>query len=39
MNSTTSPKVKTIEGERVGVRSLVRNILGVEGYAGAPRWD
>jgi hypothetical protein len=38
MDSTTSPKVKTMEGEgkRIGAHSLVRGILGgVEGCAGA----
>jgi hypothetical protein len=30
MDSIASPKVKTIEGEGVGARSLVRNTLGVE---------
>jgi hypothetical protein len=39
MDSTMSPKVKTTKGEGVGVRSLAHNILGVEGRAGAPKWD
>ncbi len=39
MDSTASPKVKTVEGKGVGVRSLARNILGVEGHAEASRWD
>ncbi len=39
MDSTTSLKVKTSEGERVGARSLARNTSRVEGCAGAPRWD
>jgi hypothetical protein len=39
MDSIVAPKVKTLEGEKVGSRSLARNILGVEGCAGAPRWD
>ncbi len=30
-----SPKVKTIEETGVGVRSLIRCILGVEGRVGA----
>jgi hypothetical protein len=30
-----SPKVKTIEGEGIGVRSLARSISGVERHAGA----
>jgi len=38
MDSTTSPKVKTTEGEGVGVRSLARNISRVEGRAGALGW-
>jgi hypothetical protein len=33
MDSITSPKLKTMEGERVGACSLVRNTLGVEGRA------
>jgi len=37
MDSTTSPKAKTMDG-RVGVRSLVHNISGVEERVGAPRW-
>jgi hypothetical protein len=37
MDSTTSLKVKTMEEERVGARSLAHNTLGVEGHAGAPR--
>jgi len=39
MNSITSPKVKTMEGEGVGVHSLACNTLGVEGCVGAPGWD
>jgi hypothetical protein len=35
---TISPEVKTIKGERVGVRSLVRNTFGVEGHVGALGW-
>jgi hypothetical protein len=35
MDSIASPKVKTMEGERVGVRFLVRNILGVKWCAKA----
>jgi hypothetical protein len=37
MDLIVSPKVKTLEGEGVGARSLVRNILGVEGRVRAPR--
>jgi len=37
MDSTVSPKVKTTEGEGVGVRSLACNTLGVEGCVGALR--
>ncbi len=32
MDSTLSPKVKTTEGEGVGVRSLAYNTLWVEGH-------
>jgi hypothetical protein len=38
MDSIVSPKVMTIEGEGIGAHSLARNILGVEGHAGALRW-
>jgi len=38
MDLTASPKVKTIEGEGVGARTLARNISGVERHARAPRW-
>jgi len=38
MDSTLSLKVKTMKREQVGVRSLARNTLGVEGCVGAPRW-
>ncbi len=38
MDSTTSPKVKTLEGQGVGVHYLVHNTSGVEGCAKAPRW-
>jgi hypothetical protein len=38
MDSTMSPKMKTIEGEGVGVHSLVHNILGVERCVGALGW-
>jgi hypothetical protein len=34
-----NPKVKIMEGERVGACSLTCNILGVEGHAKALRWD
>jgi len=34
MDSIVSPKMKTMEGERVGAYSLVRSTLGVEGHAG-----
>jgi len=33
MDSTTSPKVKTMEGKGVGVRSMAHNTSGVEGRA------
>jgi len=39
IDSTTNPKMKIVEGEGIGVRSLVRNTLGVEGHVGASRWD
>jgi hypothetical protein len=38
MDSTTSPKVKTIEGEEVGACSLTCNTLEVEGGARALGW-
>jgi len=34
MDSTMNPKVKTLEGEGVGVHSLARSTLGVEGCVG-----
>jgi hypothetical protein len=37
MDLIASPKVKKTEGEGVG--SLARITSGVEGRAGAPRWD
>ncbi len=33
-----SPKVKTMEREGVGARSLAHNTLGVEGRVGASKW-
>ncbi len=39
MDSTASPKVKTTEGEGVGVHSLIRSTLRVEGCARASGWD
>jgi hypothetical protein len=39
MDSNMNPKVKTMEGEGVGARSLARNTLGVKGRVGAPGWD
>jgi hypothetical protein len=38
MDSTTNLKVTTTEGKWVGVRSLARNISGVEGRVGASGW-
>jgi hypothetical protein len=38
MDSTSSPKVKTTEGEGVRVRSLVHCISRVEGHARDARW-
>jgi len=37
-DSTMSLKVKTTEGQKVGVHSLARNISRVEGRAGTPGW-
>jgi len=37
MHSTTSPKIKTSKGERVGAHSLARSTLEVEGHARAPK--
>jgi hypothetical protein len=37
-DSVASPKVKTMEAEGVGARSLIYNTLGVEGRAGTSRW-
>ncbi len=39
MDSTMSPKVKTMKGEGVGVHSLGCNTLGVEGCVEALGWD
>jgi hypothetical protein len=39
MDSTANPRVEIMEGERVGAHSLACNTWGVEGRAGAPRWD
>jgi len=39
MDSTTSPKVKTMEGKGVEVRSLTYNTSKVKGRAGTPGWD
>jgi len=38
MDSTTSPKVKIMEGEGVGTRSLARSTSKVKGRARAPGW-
>jgi hypothetical protein len=38
MDSTLSPKVMIPEGKGVGARSLIHNILEVEGHVGAPGW-
>jgi hypothetical protein len=38
MNSTASPKVKTMKGKGVKARSLGCNTSGVKGCVGAPRW-
>jgi hypothetical protein len=39
MDSTTSPKVKKVEGEGIRAHSLARNTLGVEGRVGVSGWD
>jgi len=39
MDSITSPKVKTLEVEGVGVRSLAHSTSGVEGCAEASGWN
>jgi len=39
MNSTLNPKVKTMEGKRIEMHSLIHNTLGVEGCVRALRWD
>jgi hypothetical protein len=39
MDLIASPKVKTTEGEGVGVHSLACSTSGVEGRVGAPGWD
>jgi hypothetical protein len=39
MDSTGSSKVKIVEGEGIGVRSLACNTSGVEGHARAMGWD
>jgi hypothetical protein len=39
MDSIVSLKVKTLEGEGVGMRSLVCSILRVKRCAGALGWD
>jgi hypothetical protein len=38
IDSTSTPKVKTTEGQGVRARSLAHSILGVEGRAGASGW-
>jgi len=38
MDSTTRPKVKTMDGEGVWARSLARCISGVKGHVGVPGW-
>ncbi len=38
MDSTTSPKVKTVERERIRAHSLVRSTSRVERRARAPGW-
>jgi hypothetical protein len=38
MDSTVNPKVKIMEGKKVGARSLVCSTLGIEGHVGALGW-
>ncbi len=38
MDSIASPKVTTMEGKRVGARSLTHNILGLKGRVGSLGW-
>jgi hypothetical protein len=39
MDSTTSPKVKTMEGEGFGAHSLAHSTLGVKGCVRTSGWD
>jgi hypothetical protein len=39
MDLIANPKVKTMEGEGVRMHSLPCNTSGVEGRAGASKWD
>jgi hypothetical protein len=39
MDSIVSPNVKRMEGEGIGVCSLIHSTLRVEGCDRAPRWD
>jgi N-acetyl-anhydromuramyl-L-alanine amidase AmpD len=39
MDSTASPKVKTMKGKRVGAHFLVHNTSGIKGRARALIWD
>jgi len=39
MDSTANTKVKTMEGEGVGARTLARSTSQIKGRAGASRWD
>jgi hypothetical protein len=38
MDSTTNPKAKTMEGEKIGVHSLACSTSRVEGCAGTLGW-
>jgi hypothetical protein len=38
IDSIVSPKMKTMEGQGVGARSLVHNTLGIEGRVKASGW-
>jgi len=39
MDSNVNPKVKTMEGEKVGARSLVHNTSRVKGHVRVAGWD
>jgi len=37
-DSCVNPKMKTMKEEKIGLCSLARNTLGVEGRVGTPGW-